>query len=329
MIINMVGGGGSFSPNNALLGITAYTGSDITITNGTITKTVGADRSHVLETDATYSIYYFGISSGLFSDSIPWDIAVVKDGVTTTAFVIINDNLFYNIKINYLIPFEYQQVTYLKGFGPQYIDTLISTNDISKINAKIMMETNSGVYGAFSIFGGSSRSKPSLGETTLSNGGFVLFSNVISTESSGTAFRFGINNNDSYFTQHVTTNESQKIYKDTVMTFQLNAYSSSKYSKLQNFSRSFSNNIWNGVTTSNSLYLFATHYSDGALLSGVNYNINRIYSFEIFNRNNEKSANLIPCYRKSDNVAGMYDNVNNRFLVNQGTYNFMVGEDVI
>ena len=328
MIINMVGGGGSFSPNNALLGVIAYTGSDITITNGTITKTVGADRSHVLETDATYSIYYFGISSGLFSDSIPWDIAAVKDGVTTTAFIIIDDNLFYNIKINYLIPFEYQQVTYLRGFGPQYIDTLISTNDISKINATIMMETPRQASNISSIFGGSSRSKPSIGETNVSNGGFVLFNNIFTT--SGTinvpAFRLAINNNDLYFNQHIGVTESTRIYRDTVMTFKLDASSSNKYSRLQNFGQSFSDQIWSNVTTSNSLYLFATHYSNGALVASVENNINRIYSFEIFNRNNEKSANLIPCYRKSDNVAGMYDNVNNRFLVNQGSYNFMVGE---
>lgn len=331
MIINMVGGGGSFSPNNALLGITAYTGSDITITNGTTTKTVGADRSHVLETDATYSIYYFGISSGLFSDSIPWDIAAVKDGVTTTAFIIIDDNLFYNMKINYLIPFEYQQVTYLKGFGPQYIDTLISTNDISKINATIMMETPKQGSGLFSIFGGSSRSKPSSGDTYRSTGGFVLFNNITTTGGTTNvhAFRLGINNNDLYFNQSISATESTRIFYDTVMPFKLDASSSNKYSRLQNLSRSFSDQIWSNVTTSNSLYLFATHYSDGALVAGVNNNINRIYSFEIFNRNNEKSANLIPCYRKSDNVAGMYDNVNNRFLINQGSYNFMVGEDVI
>ena len=35
--------------------------------------------------------------------------------------------------------------------------------------------------------------------------------------------------------------------------------------------------------------------------------------------------NFVPCYRKSDNVAGLYDLVNNVFYTNQGTGNFIVG----
>lgn len=38
--------------------------------------------------------------------------------------------------------------------------------------------------------------------------------------------------------------------------------------------------------------------------------------------------NLIPCYRTSDRVAGMYDIVNDVFYVNQGTGEFLVGPDV-
>lgn len=37
---------------------------------------------------------------------------------------------------------------------------------------------------------------------------------------------------------------------------------------------------------------------------------------------------LVPCYRKVDNVAGMLDRVNNVFYTNAGTSNFIVGPDV-
>lgn len=40
------------------------------------------------------------------------------------------------------------------------------------------------------------------------------------------------------------------------------------------------------------------------------------------------TAHLIPCYRKSDNIAGMYDVVGNSFLTNIGTGSFTVGDPV-
>ena len=37
---------------------------------------------------------------------------------------------------------------------------------------------------------------------------------------------------------------------------------------------------------------------------------------------------FIPCYRKSDNVAGMYDLVSEQFFTNVGTGEFIVGPNV-
>lgn len=39
-------------------------------------------------------------------------------------------------------------------------------------------------------------------------------------------------------------------------------------------------------------------------------------------------ANLIPCYRKSDNVIGLYDTARDRFFVNSGTGTFTKGSNV-
>jgi len=41
------------------------------------------------------------------------------------------------------------------------------------------------------------------------------------------------------------------------------------------------------------------------------------------------NMHLIPCYRKEDNVAGMYDLVSGEFYTNAGTGEFIVGPDVI
>ena len=53
--------------------------------------------------------------------------------------------------------------------------------------------------------------------------------------------------------------------------------------------------------------------------------VGRIYEVEI---NGTSNLHLIPCYRISDRVAGMYDIVNDVFYTNAGTGEFLVGQDV-
>lgn len=72
------------------------------------------------------------------------------------------------------------------------------------------------------------------------------------------------------------------------------------------------------------LYIFASNYSGEAryINSGV-----RIYQLK-FTVDGTVEADFVPCYRKSDNVAGMYDLIGRRFLTNAGTGTFTVGQDI-
>ena len=69
-------------------------------------------------------------------------------------------------------------------------------------------------------------------------------------------------------------------------------------------------------------YLFAWRYGD-TLRSGTG----RIWGFSM-----EVGGNLVrdmvPCYRKADNVPGMYDLVSSSFSINAGTGSFVTGADV-
>lgn len=326
MIINMVGGGGGFSPSNAILGVTAYSGSVVTISNGTVAKTVTADRSHPLENDNLHSIYYFGISPSLFSSSVPWDIQAEYNSDIVYADVTINDNSFYNVVMNYVIPYEYQQVTYLKGTGIQYIDSLIECRDIKKINTQFMMENSTRTADwAPSIFGACNNQIAYNFDTT---NGFSLF-----TYWDTTNFLFGINNWNYMEWAAGSSGSLGIIDYDNIMNFELDTLGANKFCKLQGnlpsiYYTYIDDSMWAQVNIARSLYLFAKHCTDGADVVSSGQNINRIYTFEMYNSQNEKISNLIPCYRKSDSVAGMYDNINNRFLTNQGTGTFTVGSDV-
>ena len=147
MIINMVGGGGGFAPSNAIVGVTAYAGSIVTISNGTVTKAVTADKSHVLSDLSNFAIYYFGIPSGMFSSSVPWNIVAEYQGEETIATIIVDTNAFYDIVLTYRVPYDYQEVEYLESNGSQYIDTLIKVDNIKTLKARTMMlESNHSDY---------------------------------------------------------------------------------------------------------------------------------------------------------------------------------------
>lgn len=53
----------------------------------------------------------------------------------------------------------------------------------------------------------------------------------------------------------------------------------------------------------------------------------KLYSCQIYD-NGTLVRNFVPCYRKADNVAGLYDLVNGVFYTNAGTGTFVVGPDV-
>ena len=54
----------------------------------------------------------------------------------------------------------------------------------------------------------------------------------------------------------------------------------------------------------------------------------KIYYFKVTDKSTGKlERNMIPCYRKSDNVIGLYDTVNGEFYTNKGTGMFDKGSN--
>jgi hypothetical protein len=78
-----------------------------------------------------------------------------------------------------------------------------------------------------------------------------------------------------------------------------------------------------GESPQYSLFLFARNLSGAA--SG--YSSRRMYYFKIY-EGNTIIRNFIPCYRKEDDIAGLYDLVNGVFYTNNGTGNFNIGEEI-
>lgn len=85
----------------------------------------------------------------------------------------------------------------------------------------------------------------------------------------------------------------------------------------------FSNNTWTFTvgqainTPSGDLYLFAQNNTNGASAGAVNIGGIKYVKKILVRQSGEILANFIPCYRKSDNKVGLYDNVRNLFLQSQ------------
>lgn len=111
----------------------------------------------------------------------------------------------------------------------------------------------------------------------------------------------------------------------------------------------YQRNVWNQNIESGEKYTFKKvgqkyYLNDNELPIQLSSNFQSTQDFYIFSCNGEigmyESKNyiyitklhdrqLIPCYRRSDDVAGMYDLVSGEFYTNAGTGEFIVGPDII
>ena len=202
---------------------------------------------------------------------------------------IINHTEFINSKL----PNEYQELTYIQSTNDrtQYIDTELIPKSNLKIECKILVVN----YSTYDVIIGQTINDMNNGSIALR----VFNSPSIDCSYSG---HQSIEVNTSYNTEleisawncGITVNNSTKSKSAISFT---------------------PNNL--------SLYMFGCNQSN-ALWRGF---YGRIYYMRLYNDNN-LVREFIPAKRKSDNVVGMYDLVNNKFYINNGSGSFIAGEEV-
>lgn len=196
------------------------------------------------------------------------------------------------------LPSEYQAVEYIGNTGTQYIKT--GYTPTPSYNTRIDMQymftaTQTGDKMLFGSRGGASsityQSEAFSGVTWYCGGGYYQFRSVLGNV--GTAL-------------------------NTKYTFLING------NKMTINGSSVSQNQTRTSGSALELYIFAwnSNGTAGYINSGA-----RIYQLK-FTVNGIVEADFVPCYRKSDNVAGMYDLIGKRFLTNSGTGSFTVGSDI-
>ena len=227
------------------------------------------------------------------------DYSFIIDEVGNYRVKIANNNTESNekqIKANAsLLPIEFQEVEYIESTGTQYI--MIGEVQMSNIIAEIQYPgypNNCEVIGGMN--GTANNGRLGLGIDSSSLNFYFVYGNKSGLNSGKKAdskkHKYNLNILDS-------DNKTAELYIDNVYSYSIKA-----------------------DEVSNPLYFTLFAYTGwGKTIPNLFSNC-RIYYFEL-----EGQKKLYPCYRKSDNVKGMYDVINNRFYTNQGTGDFSKGND--
>ena len=303
MIINMAGGGGA--------------GLNFTIVGGTTRPSNPKENTIWVETDqkitswmisenrtseATEGMVYIRMSS---NSGLPFN-ALSKNSIVfgvSSAYQysggqwvdrgssVYMDGQWYD---DDSLPSEYQQVAYLQSSGSQYIDTEYLITENTEYELEHMYTTYVSTDWAYGTNDGTNL----FGCQFFSGTGYITYYNG---DSSTFAGRIA---GGTYLNSKVKVKYFNGIFEVAG-------------SKTTIGIKKVGNN------NTNTLVLFAIN-SNGSV---GNRSKMRFYSCKFY-ESGVLVRNFIPCYRKADSVAGMYDLVNRRFHTNKGTGTFTLGGNV-
>jgi hypothetical protein len=223
-----------------------------------------------------------------------------KHFITNSAGICLKNSAGQNLYEHITLPTEYQEVDYIATSGTQYIDTgyVLKSNKF-KVDLIVQFTgTNTATFASYVGFMESSSTvTPRFGIHNYTSGTYMYGADAtLSTESTITKERTLLIFNGNGTTQSLSVNG--EVHSSTTS--------------------------FNMSTNTLSMYLGARNVA-GAVNNAL---ATKIYRFKLA-VNGKKERDLIPCYRKSDNIIGMYDLVYGVFYTNKGSGSFTKGHDLI
>lgn len=202
------------------------------------------------------------------------------------------------------LPFEYQQVEYIANSSNAYIVTSIPIPLGYTVHGKAYLSAKPSQ--AANVCGGDNR----IATTNWANVSFCCYSGA--TANYAGTFYGSTNCFDALANLYASPLEFTTVHTASDISINLK---NSGGEKSKTVSQS-------GVVAVDALNVFRA--SSGA----PNPFTGRIYLLEVLDTKNQAVASLIPCYRKADNVVGMYDIIGNAFYTSANSTAFTKGADV-
>ena len=267
------------------------------------------DNAPVLLSSLENNILYSGVlsknESKDFSIRLWIDINATKEieNKTFSAKIVVDGKAVRKI------PTEYQEVEYIESTGTQYIDTGFYPG----VNPKIELELS---------FNGEFKDE-SMRDTNVTT--LAMFG----SGNKKYIYQANFGNQSSHYNYilywtNLGWDENTRIIWNK--TYDMSIINNKNTMTVTNNSATYGGvTIETEQTTTaldKPLVVFGSNYN-GIMKPFDAYNM-KLYSLKLWN-DNILERYMIPCYRKSDNIAGMYDVVNNVFYTNGGTGEFNVG----
>lgn len=204
------------------------------------------------------------------------------------------------------IPVEYQEVEYIESTTTQWIDTGVLPQDIDTMEADITYGTKRQETNKATFIGGYYGGQVETGATYWS---FVQVDNSNGKVCFGYDFNWYVTNATWQLGERKTV---KTVLKERYQQLVLNGQVVVTYT----------NPTVPPVSTGATTPLLAYQYQ-GNRLTQYGWG-GKIYYLKLL-KGDVLVRDFVPCYRKSDNVAGLYDKVNGVFYTNAGTGTFTVG----
>lgn len=232
----------------------------------------------------------------------------------STSFVVPVEELVRNSDL----PSDYEQVTYIFGNGTQYITTNLISRLPMRVEARIRRGIGQPVIGA--------------GDSSVSNSRFFLVAFQHDyVDGSGTRIASRISDD---MPSQPSSTESAAVYGAWFYNRLVNIYQDVVYDVVSGVN-SVGNSRVNtyitvdGKTASIERKAPTTGYPFVFIKVPITSSIGRLYIYAVkFYSGDTLLFDGVPCYRKSDGNAGIYDTVSGTFFGNSGTGEFLIGDVV-
>ena len=206
------------------------------------------------------------------------------------------------------LPSAYQRIRYLESTGTQYINTGKIPTDNTRMQLKYYTTSTGSFYCAGARSGSSTVYFAQSGATSGAKVSCTVNGTSVTAEDSeGVDFKRV--SSGQLFEIMIQTNT------DSTYDYSIVDYTHNKYFRTTGVSYTPMG------TVSDPICLFALNSS--CVVSGTN----RCYYFKLY-KNGRIIVDGVPCYRKSDGVAGLYDLVTGIFFTNSGSGEFVKGPDI-
>ena len=293
LVFNMVGGGsGGLEDGNAILSVTVPADSTVTSTKGGVTLRPSLWLSGA---DVSTEVALFVFTPAQFDSVNLWTITATDGTNTASTTILITTNKEYEVTLSYYVPAIYQAVEYLQNDESAYIDTGIVTgaNNFVIDFTMVQSQLNSTEHPIMSTWNSNKN-----------------FWNLYAASS-----RINWYINVSGGKELITNATAGTLYAITLdrtggtWTYEINGVTGTART---------------GETASDNVSIKL--FSRGDLNRGVGGI--RLYQTKVYVAG-VLTGDFRPCYRKSDSVAGMWDDVSQTFFVNESsTGTFIVGPNV-